>query len=269
MYSNWLWHRPLHLVVDAGEGLQLALGQSVYAPNVVAITHGHSDHVLGLPGFIGARRFGKGAQEKALTVLHPSQSRGVQAVRDLLAHAYPGLDFPITWQAMASGDDWPLGKGRVIQAFAVRHTTGEPSLGYRVVEARRRLRPEFAELAQAEIEARARTGEREQMTEAFSHIVFAHSGDAMAVGADEVRGADLLVHDATFLNEADRREPIHATTTEAFALAREAGVRCLVLQHLSIRYDRGEAMGTLRAQLAESGYEGEAWLLDEGNIVRL
>ena len=52
MYSNWLWHRPLQLVVDAGEGLQLALGTNVFSPSVLAISHGHSDHVLGLPGFI-------------------------------------------------------------------------------------------------------------------------------------------------------------------------------------------------------------------------
>ena len=44
MYSNWLWHRPLQLLVDAGEGLQLALGTKVFSPSVVAITHGHSDH---------------------------------------------------------------------------------------------------------------------------------------------------------------------------------------------------------------------------------
>ena len=40
MFSNWLWHRPLDLLIDAGEGLQLALGQKVWAPDVVAITHG-------------------------------------------------------------------------------------------------------------------------------------------------------------------------------------------------------------------------------------
>ena len=38
MYSNWLWHRPLQLLVDAGEGLQLALGSNVFSPSVLAIT---------------------------------------------------------------------------------------------------------------------------------------------------------------------------------------------------------------------------------------
>jgi ribonuclease BN (tRNA processing enzyme) len=47
MYANWLWHKPLQLLVDAGEGLQIALGSNVFSPSVLAITHGHSDHVLG------------------------------------------------------------------------------------------------------------------------------------------------------------------------------------------------------------------------------
>src|ERR671914_372534 len=81
LYSNWLWHRPLQLLIDAGEGLPLALGTNVFAPAVVAITHGHSDHVLGLPGFAGARRFGKGASEKPWSVIYPAGSSGVEAIR--------------------------------------------------------------------------------------------------------------------------------------------------------------------------------------------
>jgi ribonuclease BN (tRNA processing enzyme) len=112
MYSNWLWHKPLQLVVDAGEGLQLALGPSVFGPSWLAITHGHSDHVLGLPGFVAARRFGKGAQDKPLTIVHPFGSRGVQAARDLLATAYAGVHFPISWCPVAPGASVPMGKGR-------------------------------------------------------------------------------------------------------------------------------------------------------------
>jgi ribonuclease Z len=269
MYSNWLWHKPLQLLVDAGEGLQLALGSSVFAPSWLAITHGHSDHVLGLPGLVAARRFGKGAQDKPLTIFHPEGSRGVRALGDLLASAYAGVAFPLTWVPMAPGAAVPLGKGRAIEAFAVQHTPGEMALGYRVVELRRRLKPEFASLTQAEIEARARQGLRDALMEAARHIVFAHSGDAMPVSPDDVRGADLLVHDATFLAAADRREPIHATTEEALEVARLAGVRVLVLQHLSIRYERPAAITTLARQARASGYAGPVWLLDDATFTEL
>jgi ribonuclease Z len=269
MYSNWLWHKPLQLLVDAGEGLQIDLGSSVFSPSVLAITHGHSDHVLGLPGLIAARRFGKGATEKPLTILFPEGSRGVQAARELLGTAFAGVVFPLNWIAASNGMSHPIGKGKQLEAFAVRHTAHEPALGYRVVETRKRLKPEFASLPQADIEAAARQGARDAMLEDARHIVFAHSGDAMPIDPALVTGADLLVHDATFLNEPDRREPIHATTEEAIDVARRAGVRTLVLHHLSIRYDRATALPALRAQVAASGFTGECWLLDEGEFLEV
>ena len=269
MYSNWLWHRPLQLLVDAGEGLQLALGTNVFSPSVVAITHGHSDHVMGLPGLIASRRFGKGAVDKPLTIYYPERSRGVRAVRELLGIAFEGVVFPLTWTAVAPGASMPLGKTRTLHAFEVRHSATEPALGYKVVETRRRLKPEFAALPQAEIESRARDGRRDDLLEDVAHITFAHSGDAMPIDPALVLGADLLVHDATFLSEPDRREPIHATTEEALDVARAAGVKTLVLYHLSIRYDRATALPALRAQLAHSGFTGDCWLLDESVLIHL
>jgi ribonuclease Z len=269
MYANWLWHKPLQLVVDAGEGLQLALGANVFSPSLVAITHGHSDHVLGLPGLIAARRFGKGAVDKPLTIVFPEGSKGVQGVRELLGYAYAGVVFPLTWVPATSGTAVPLGKSRQLEAIAVRHTENEPALGYRVVETRRRLKPEFASLSQADIEAAARGGTRDALLEDARHIVFAHSGDAMPLDPSAVMHADVLVHDATFLHEPDRREPIHATTEEALAVGKAAQVKTLVLYHLSIRYDRATAIPALRAQVASSGFMGECCLLDDGDWVPL
>ena len=170
---------------------------------------------------------------------------------------------------MAPGSELSYGKSRLLRVFAADHGSADLAVGYLVVERRRRLKPEYAALGDREIRALVKDGGRERLLEEYEKILFAHTGDTMPLDPGLFRQADLLVHDATFLAVEDRREPIHASTEEAIVTAREAGVRTLVLHHLSVRYERDDAIPALRRQVAELGFTGASWLLDGRSFIRL
>jgi len=66
---------------------------------------------------------------------------------------------------------------------------------------------------------------------------------------EAVRSADVLVHEATFLEDEQERarETLHSTALDAGATARDADVELLALVHLSSRYLGRDAAREARA----------------------
>ena len=59
-FSSWFLYTPARALLDAGEGIASRLGNRVYLPEVVFLTHAHYDHIAGLTGFLLARTAARG-----------------------------------------------------------------------------------------------------------------------------------------------------------------------------------------------------------------
>ena len=266
LYSTWIRYRPDRLLFDCGEGCATTLGNDGFAIETILLTHGHIDHVGGVAPFLWARAGAKGANEKPLRIGYPAGDLYIDDLRTYLARAESRLPFPVTWLPLQPGDRVPLRTGRTAKTFATEHIKNGQTLGYKVVENRRRLNAVGRGLAQSELRARAGQGQLEDLNEEYEAILLAVGGDGLPLSPDLVRDADILLHEATLLKAADRRHQLHSTLEEAVGVAAAAGVNRLVLYHFSGRYRAGEIEDEVRRCRALHGGPSEIWCLSRDRL---
>jgi ribonuclease Z len=218
----------------------------------VFLTHYHADHFLGLIGLF--RTMGLMDRKEGVTVYGPRPAQRV--IGPALSVGIERTKFPVEIVEVRPGDR--LGRGDYdIAVFPTDHRVD--TVGYALVERDRlgRFDPEAARASgvpEGPLWGKLHRGlsvtlEDGRVVTAESIVgptrpgrTLVYSGDTRpCLGVQEAaRGADLLVHEATFGAEdlARALETGHSTAREAAQVAREAGVRQLVLTHISARYTR-------------------------------
>jgi ribonuclease Z len=239
------------LLFDCGEGTQRQMMRygTGFGLDAIFVTHVHADHFLGLTGLL--RTLALQDRTEPLTIYGPPRSTPV-----LHETVHLGVDrvrFPLDIREVAPGEAVPR-DGYVIEAVPVSHGTN--AVGWALVEEDRlgRFDPERARalgVPEGPLFGRLHRGEAVEVEGRLiepSELVgpprpgrrLVYTGDTLPCRgvAEAAHGADLLIHDATFgEDEAVRaRETYHATALGAARLAAEAGVRRLVLTHISARY---------------------------------
>ncbi len=233
------------ILFDPGEGTQrqmLHAGLAVTPLTRICVTHFHGDHSLGLPGVI--QRISLDRTPHPVTVHYPA---GGQEYYDRLRHATSFWDnADLRAVPVGAGFATPTPAGR-LTALPLWHSL--ETYGYRLDEPDgRRMLPDrlaahgITGPAIGELQRTGRLGAvtLDQVSEprpgqSFAFVMDTGLCDNVFALAD---GVDMLVIESTFLAEdaATAAQVGHLTAGQAASVARQSGVRTLVLTHFSQRY---------------------------------
>lgn len=240
LYSSWIYYSPDRIAFDAGEGISTVLGNKVFAIERVFLSHGHADHITGLIGLINIRNTGMGDTEKPLTIYYPEGNWRVAELISYIGKTNRRLRYLLEWVPVKAGTRIDIFSGqcdRYVETFRTVHSDSEVSLGYNIVERRKRLKAEYRDLPQSEIVKLAHQGKKEEISEIYPKRLFSYGGDSVALNPNDLLDTDILCHDCTFLTEEEREDYKHATLSEALEVALRARVQgAFLAMHISSRY---------------------------------
>ncbi|RST05749.1 ribonuclease Z [Streptomyces sp. WAC05374] len=252
------------ILFDPGEGTQrqmLRAGVAAHDIDRICVTHFHGDHSLGLAGVI--QRINLDQVPHPVTAHYPASG---QRFFDRLRYATAYRETVELEQAPVA-DDGVIARTRAYTLDAIRLSHPVESFGYRLTEPDgRRMLPERLAAhgikgpdvgriqregvlggVRLEDVSEVRRGQR------FAFVMDTRLCDGVHALAE---GCDMLVIESTFLDEdvTLAEDHGHLTAGQAALVAREAGVRHLVLTHFSQRYGDPDLF---EQQARAAGFDGE------------
>jgi ribonuclease Z len=233
--------------------------------NHVLLSHGHADHVAGIPYYFAQRDF---QGNEGGTALVPSAL--VEPLEGLMRAwgRVEGHVPPYRLVGMEPGDDFELRRGLIARAFATAHRAA--SLGFSVVDVRHKLKEEYLGLTGPEIVALKEGGT--EITRRVEVPLVAYLGDtARRNYADlpEVRDARALLIECTFFDPdhiSRARAGKHLHVLDLPEVLEGMNNEKIIIVHVTRRTNMGQAKKILRRELRKDILDRITFLMSRRHV---
>lgn len=237
------------ILFDCGEGTQrqmMRCGLNASRVCAIFLSHIHGDHTIGVAGLI--RTLALNRREAPLDIYVPAGYE--KAIGSLITFDGAELGFKINVKAIRKGAIY-RGNGFDVSAFKLRHTVSTYGFVFKEADKLRFIKEKiqgtglkgtmFSELlSKGRLRVNGTLIKLKDVT-VLRHgikIVYATDTRPSAEAKEAAKGADLLVHEATYASAEKKLalERQHSTSQESAQLAKGAKSKRLVLVHTSARY---------------------------------
>jgi len=222
--------------------------------NHVLLTHGHMDHAAGIAYYLSHRNF---SGQSPGTILAPRNLLG--PIREII-DAWSRLDgnkVPSNLVGVKAGDEYQIKPNLFTRVFPTKHSKG--SVGYTVIERRKKIKPEYSQLMGPQIVELKKQGVK--IDYPLEIPIVTYLGDTQYVDFSQLKyivESKILIAECTFYEtehsgraEAGR----HIHINEFAELIEKLQNEHIIITHTTQRTPMREIRRILKESLSPEQYE--------------
>ncbi|MBN2019415.1 MAG: MBL fold metallo-hydrolase [Sedimentisphaerales bacterium] len=232
--------------------------------NHVLLTHGHMDHSAGFAYYLSHRNF---CGQAAGTILAPENL--LPAIRDIIDGwtRLDGNQLPANLVGVKPGDEFQIKPNLFARVFPTKHSRG--SVGYTIIEKRKKLKAEFAGLTGPQIVELKKKGA--EIDNPLELPIVTYLGDTQFVDFSQlnyITESKILIAECTFyIDEHAERAHAgrHMHIGEFVQLINKLNNQHIVITHTTQRTPMRDIRRILKDQIPPDKYSRLILLMDRNS----